>query len=246
MFEINRKDQHIMQTGIQHPLPDNPSDVALAGRIAARDQEAFAILMRRHNQRLFRTARSILHNDAEAEDAVQETYLQAYRSIGTFRGDATLSTWLTRIVVNQSLGRIRRAGRRAQITSLYADEESNHDHDEADMKPSTAESPEGSAMRAQARAMLESSIDALPEQFRTVFVMRAIEEMSGEEVALCLDIPEATVRSRFFRARSQLRTALLDHVDSAFGDVFSFDGARCDRIVATVLERLNNAPSDAL
>ena len=231
-----------MQTA---PLPDNLSDAALAGRIAARDQDAFAILMRRHNQRLFRTARSILHNDAEAEDAVQETYLQAYRSIGTFRADATLATWLTRIAVNQSLGRLRRAGRRAQITSLYADEENNHDLDEADMKPSTAESPEGSAMRAQARAMLESSIDALPEQFRTVFVMRAIEEMSGEEVALCLDIPEATVRSRFFRARSQLRSALLDHVDSAFGDVFSFDGVRCDRIVATVLERLNDAPSDA-
>ena len=231
-----------MQTA---PLPDNLSDAALAGRIAARDQDAFAILMRRHNQRLFRTARSILHNDAEAEDAVQETYLQAYRSIGTFRADATLATWLTRIAVNQSLGRLRRAGRRAQITSLYVGEENYHDLDEADMKPSTAESPEGSAMRAQARAMLESSIDALPEQFRTVFVMRAIEEMSGEEVALCLDIPEATVRSRFFRARSQLRSALLDHVDSAFGDVFSFDGARCDRIVANVLERLNDAPSDA-
>jgi RNA polymerase sigma-70 factor (ECF subfamily) len=235
-----------MQTAIRHPLPDNPSDVELAARIAAHDQNAFVILMRRHNQRLFRTARSILHNDAEAEDAVQESYLQAYRSINTFRGDAKLSTWLTRIVVNQSLARIRRAGRRAQITSLYADEENNHDVSEAEMKPSTAESPEGSAMRAQARALLESSIDALPEQFRTVFVMRAVEEMSGEEVALCLGIPEATVRSRFFRARSQLRSALLDHVDSAFGDVFSFDGARCDRIVATVLDRLNIAPSDAL
>lgn len=233
-----------MQTPIAHLQPDNLSDIELAGRIAARDQDAFAILMRRHNQRLFRTARSILHNDAEAEDAVQEAYLQAYRSISTFRGDAKMSTWLTRIVVNQSLARIRREGRRAQITSLYAGEENNDEVNEADMKPSIAESPEGSAMRAQARAMLESSIDALPEQFRTVFVMRAIEEMSGEEVALCLDIPEATVRSRFFRARSQLRTALLDHVDSAFGDVFSFDGARCDRIVATVFERLNETPSD--
>src|SRR4051812_39409989 len=133
-----------MQTA---PLPEHLSDVELAVRIAAQDQQAFTILMRRHNQRLFRTARSILHNDAEAEDAVQETYLQAYRSIGTFRGDATLATWLTRIAVNQSLGRIRRAGRRAQITTLYADEENNHDLDEADMKPSTAESPEGSAMR---------------------------------------------------------------------------------------------------
>lgn len=139
-----------------------------------------------------------------------------------------------------------KAGRRAQITNLHGDGGDINDLDEADMKPSSTESPESSAMRAQARAMLESSIDALPEQFRTVFVMRAVEEMSGEEVALCLNIPEATVRSRYFRARSQLRAAMLDHVDSAFGDVFSFDGARCDRIVATVLERLNNPPSDAV
>ena len=235
-----------MQAADHHLPPEKLTDLELAGRIAAHDQQAFTVLMRRHNQRLFRSARSILHSDAEAEDAVQDAYLQAYRSIATFRGDAQLSTWLTRIVVNQALARLRKAGRRAQITSLHGDAEDIHDLDEADMKASTTESPESSAMRAQARAMLELSIDALPEQFRTVFVMRAVEEMSGEEVALCLDIPEATVRSRYFRARSLLRTAMLNHVDSAFGDVFSFDGARCDRIVATVLASLNNPSSDVL
>jgi RNA polymerase sigma-70 factor, ECF subfamily len=185
-----------MQAAEHHLPPEKLTDLELAGRIAAHDQQAFTVLMRRHNQRLFRSARSILHSDAEAEDAVQDAYLQAYRSIATFRGDAQLSTWLTRIVVNQALARLRKAGRRAQITSLHGDAEDIHDLDEADMKASTTESPESSAMRAQARAMLELSIDALPEQFRTVFVMRAVEEMSGEEVALCLDIPEATTFPR--------------------------------------------------
>lgn len=220
------------------------TDAALAARIAAGDQKAFALLMRRHNQRLFRTARSILHNDAEAEDAVQESYLLAYRSIALFRADAKLSTWLTRIVVNESLGRVRKAGRRDQLSLIRGAEDDINDANEVDMKASTNESPENSAIRAQARALLETSIDALPEQFRTVFVMRAVEEMSGEEVALCLGIPEATVRSRFFRARSQLRTALLDHADYACSDAFAFDGARCDRIVATVLARICSMPSD--
>jgi RNA polymerase sigma-70 factor (ECF subfamily) len=114
---------------------------------------------------------------------------------------------------------------------------------EGDMNQGATESTEQGAMRAQARQLLEASIDALPETFRTVFVLRAVEEMSGEEVARCLDIPEATVRSRFFRARSQLRAALLNQIDLAFEDAFSFDGARCDRIVAVVLGRLSPDPA---
>jgi RNA polymerase sigma-70 factor (ECF subfamily) len=127
---------------------------------------------------------------------------------------------------------------------LHPDGDINNEHFEADMNDAATESAERQAMRAQARHLLEASIDALPEAFRTVFVLRAVEEMSGEEVARCLDIPEATVRSRFFRARSQLRAALLAQLDIAFEDVFSFDGARCDRIVAAVLARLPGSPAD--
>lgn len=232
-----------LQTTHEVPL-DKLADADLAARIAQRDQQAFALLMRRHNQRLFRAARSILRNDAEAEDAVQEAYLHAWHAIDSFRGDARLSTWLTRIVVNEALGRARKAARRDGLAGLHSGEEDFDNESENDMKAPLNESPESSAMRGQARAMLEASIDALPEQFRTVFVMRAVEEMSGEEVALCLNIPEATVRSRFFRARSQLRAALLEHADSACAEAFSFDGARCDRIVTNVLARLNNTPSD--
>lgn len=219
------------------------TDAELAARIAARDQGAFTLLMRRHNQQLFRTARSILHDDTEAEEAVQDAYLQAWRAIGQFRADARLATWLTRIVVNEAIARARKTTRRAQVVRLHPDGDINNDVSEADMNQGATESTEQGAMRAQARQLLEASIDALPEAYRTVFVLRAVEEMSGEEVARCLDIPEATVRSRFFRARSQLRAALLSQMDLAFEDVFSFDGARCDRIVATVLARLPTDPA---
>jgi RNA polymerase sigma-70 factor (ECF subfamily) len=231
-----------MQTMTSGAVPERLGDAELAARIAARDQDAFALLMRRHNQLLFRTARSILHDDTEAEEAVQDAYLQAWRAIGQFRADARLSTWLTRIVVNAAIGRLRKSTRRAEVVRLHPDGDINNDVSEAGMDHGATESIEQGAMRAQTRQLLEASIDALPEAFRTVFVLRAVEEMSGEEVARCLDIPEATVRSRFFRARSQLRAALLNQIDLAFEDVFSFDGARCDRIVAAVLGQL---PPDA-
>jgi RNA polymerase sigma-70 factor (ECF subfamily) len=214
------------------PLQDTISDADLAHRIGDGDEAAFVLLMRRHNRLLYRTARSILRDDAEAEDALQDSYLQAYRAIGQFRGDARLATWLTRIVINESIARSRKTARRAEVTPL-------DDYPlEATMEPGAPDSPESGAMRAETRRLLEKSIDALPEVFRTVFVLRALEEMNGEEVAACLDIPEATVRSRFFRARSMLRAALARDADMALEQAFSFDGARCDRIVARVLERL--------
>jgi RNA polymerase sigma-70 factor (ECF subfamily) len=228
------------------PHPDAISDAELARRIAAHDQGAFVLLMRRHNQLLYRTARSILRDDAEAEDALQESYLQAYRAIGQFRGDARLATWLTRIVINEAIARSRKAARRADIMPLQLDALPADYPTEATMEPGATESPENGAIRAETRRLLEKSIDALPEVFRTVFVLRALEEMSGEEVAACLDIPEATVRSRFFRARGMLRAALAHDADLALEQAFSFDGARCDRIVAGVLARLEiSQPGDA-
>jgi RNA polymerase sigma-70 factor (ECF subfamily) len=222
---------------------DHLSDADLARRIAAHDQAAFVLLMRRYNQLLYRTARSILRDDAEAEDALQDAYLQAYRAIDQFRGDAKLATWLTRIVINEAIARSRKTARRAEVMHLHHGAEPTDYLIEAPMEPGPSESPETGAIRAQTRELLEKSIDALPDVFRTVFVLRALEEMSGEEVAACLDIPEATVRSRFFRARSMLRAALARDVDMAFEQAFSFDGARCDRIVAGVLEQLKLSQS---
>jgi RNA polymerase sigma-70 factor (ECF subfamily) len=236
-----------MQAAAPEFPPDSLSDAELARRIAAHDQHAFVLLMRRHNQLLYRTARSILRDDAEAEDALQDAYLQAYRAIGQFRGDAKLATWLTRIVINEALARARKSARRAEVIQLQPGAEpADYDYSsEATMERAASESPEHGALRTETRQLLEKCIDALPDAFRTVFVLRVLEEMSGEEVAACLGIPEATVRSRFFRARGMLRAALAADLDVAFEQAFSFDGARCDRIVAGVLAQLSNSqPGD--
>ncbi|TFW32160.1 RNA polymerase sigma factor [Massilia horti] len=220
---------------------NDPSDAELAQRIACADQQAFVLLMRRHNQRLFRTARSILHDDAESQDAVQDAWLHAWRAIAQYRGEASLSTWLTRIVVNEAIARERKSSRRAQVTPLYGEDLPLPENTEAGMDTGEPDTPERGAMRQEARALLEQALDVLPEAFRTVFMLRAVEEMNGEEVAACLGIPEATVRSRFFRARAMLRAALAREFDYALEEAFGFAGERCDRIVAAVLARLDQS-----
>ena len=220
------------------PPDELPESEAIA-RIVAGDRAAFVWLMRRYNQKLYRTARSILKDDAEAEDAVQEAYLLAHRSLAGFRGDATLSTWLVRVVVNESLGRLRKRKRDAEIIRLGHTDTEVDDALETTMDNAPFEPPESAALRAETRRLLESKIDLLPDAFRTVFMLRAVEEMSVEETAVALGIPEPTVRSRYFRAKGLLREALARDVDMAIGDAFAFAGSRCDRIVAQVLARLD-------
>jgi RNA polymerase sigma factor (sigma-70 family) len=214
-------------------------DVELARRIGERDERAFEAVMRAHNRLLYRLARSILKDDAEAEDAVQEAYLAAYRNIAGFRGGAKLSTWLARIVINEAYGRLRKHQQRGVVVALGTAGARDEPHiEEGAMADDHTERPDAAAMRAELRRMLERQIDALPEQFRTVFVLRDVEEMSVEETSECLDIPPATVRSRAFRARALLRAALSREIDTATVDAFGFAGARCDRIVANVLEQM--------
>jgi RNA polymerase sigma-70 factor (ECF subfamily) len=214
------------------------SDPELAQRIASGDKDAFELLMRRHNQILYRTARSILKDDAEAEDAAQDAWLLAYRAIGNFRGDAKLSTWLVRIVVNEAISRRRKRSRGAEVIQLNGETQEDREAVEENVNQTLPEQPEHAARRAQTRRLLEAKIDELPDAFRTVFVLRALEELSVEEAAVALGIPEATVRSRFFRARGLLREALSKEIDLAYGDAFAFAGARCDRIVAGVMAKL--------
>ena len=218
------------------------SDWELAERMRHGDERAFELVMRRHNRLLFRTARAILSDDFEAEDCVQEAYLQAFRSIAAFRGESKLSTWLTRIVVNQALGKLRK--RKQEGANIGLDNVLDLDGHVRGMSPSLAEpeQPEAGARREEMRRLLERKIDELPAAFRTVFVLRALEEWSAEEVAACMAIPEATVRTRFFRARALLRESLEKEVDLALEDAFAFAGARCDRIVQTVLDRLRRTP----
>ena len=228
------------------PLPDDRAadDAALASRAGAGDAAAFAQLMRRYNRRLFRMARSLLRDTAEAEDALQEAYLSAYRAIGGFRGEASLATWLTRVVANECTARLRKHARRDNIVPMVSvqdlemPEEMPMPTDAHDPDPGR---PEQAFERAELRALLERRIDALPEVFRAVFVLRCVEELSVEETAACLGVPEATVRTRLFRARSLLRESLAQDIDLAERDVFAFDGERCDRMVAGVLGRLRGS-----
>lgn len=218
---------------------DKETDAALRQRVVDGEQAAFADLMRRYNRRLYRVARSILRDDAEAEDALQEAYIQAYRALPGFRGDSSLATWLTRIVMNAALMRRRSSGRMAEVIELGA--EPRLDGLAAMREPGhgdAADQPEQAFQRTQARGLIEAKIDGLPEVFRTVFILRAVEELSVEETAKVLGIPDATVRSRYFRARGMLREALARELDFALEDAFGFDGERCNRIVANVMERL--------
>jgi RNA polymerase sigma-70 factor, ECF subfamily len=222
------------ETLARAPDPGPLGDAEVAGRAARGDARAFEAIMRRHNRMLFRTARSILKSDAEAEDALQDAYLRAWRAIGGYRSEAKLSTWLVRIVINESLGRLRRQG--AVVIPMDGASESAHAEAEDSMEDDPDQQPDRMALRAEVRALIEARIDRLPDAFRSVFILRAVEECSVEDVAAALDLPEATVRTRFFRARGLLREGLSRDIDMAIGDAFAFDGERCDRIVARVLQ----------
>jgi RNA polymerase sigma-70 factor, ECF subfamily len=222
-------------------------DFELAGRIARNDHAAFEALMRRHNGKLFRVARAILRDDAEAEDALQEAYLDAYRHMDDFRGGAQVATWLTRIVINQALMRLRRRKRDRVVVPFgdrrAADRSGGPDQPEADVVDDTTESPPGAVLRGELRRLLERRIDDLPIAFRTVFVMRDVDDLTVQETADCLAIPAATVRTRLFRARALLRETLARDLDAATAEVFGFAGERCDRIVAGVLATLTRSAS---
>ena len=217
---------------------DAQDDAALVQQVQRGQQAAFGVLMRRYNRRLYRTARAIVKDDAGAEDALQEAYVAAYRHIGAFRGDSAFGTWLTRIVVNQSLQALRKS-RRERVVVPFGDPADDEELEVADEPRYT---PESLMLRTEIRRLVERKIDELPAAYRTVFMLREVEDLTVEETAAALDIPPATVRSRLFRAKAHLREALTQEMDVATQDVFGFDGERCDRIVRTVLARIAAAP----
>lgn len=210
---------------------------ALVSRARQHDEAAVRELIRRNNQRLFRAARAVLRNDAEAEDVVQETYVKAFTRLQLFEGRSAFSTWLTRIALNEALGRRRR--QRPTVEVEMADLAQSGG---ADIIPfpgaATPVSPEGSTGRREMQVLLEELIDALPDPFRLVFVLREVEDMSTDEVASHLDIKPATVKTRLFRARKLLREALEARVAGGFAQLYPFDGARCSGMADRVVARL--------
>ncbi|MBB5575884.1 RNA polymerase sigma factor [Rhizobium paranaense] len=219
----------------QRPDPSSLSEAELIARTKASDENAIRIIIQRNNQRLFRAARTIVGNDAEAEDVVQATYVQAFINLSAFRENSRLSTWLTRIALNEAFARVR--GRR-DFTGL----------EEIDMQnkasgggllhfPSSLASadPEAELARNQTRHLLEHAIDALPAEFRTVFILRDVEGFSTEETSSLLGIKLETTKTRLHRARKMMRLSIEKQFSGAFSALFPFDGARCadmaDRVV---------------
>ena len=213
------------------------SDAELARLCESRDRGAITHVISSNNQRLFRTAWSILRNRAEAEECVQAAYLAAFAAIATFEGRSTLSTWLTRIVINEALGR-RRAEERRRRHLEGKGVAVLDDYREALMRGSEPDMPDVAVAREQIRKLLEQAVAGLPDAFRTVFVLREIEGLSSEDTASILGIPVATVKTRLFRGRQRLQQMLAPELGTALAGTFPFAGADCAALTDRVLEAL--------
>lgn len=214
------------------------TDAELVARAGLGDALAFETIMRRHNRLLFRSARGVVGDDAEAQDVVQETYLRAFSTLTSFRGASALGTWLARIAINVALDVQRRSGHAVQLDDTQdLDTEPAMEHMMAFNAPAD-DAPDTQAERSQMRALLQRAINSLPVIYRSVFILRAVEEMSVDETASCLQVSEAVVKTRYLRARSMLRDALGTQVEAHTQDVYAFAGARCDAVVAHVLAEL--------
>ena len=223
----------------QKPVELNPSEMAAA--LVRKDVRAVQQVTQANNQRLFRVAWSILRNRAEAEDVVQETYLRGFAAIASFHGQSSLSTWLTRIAINEALGRKRQAGRRAAFLEQNA--VAVLDTYREKLMGSPDPTPEADMLRKELAKALEHAVAQLPDLFRTVFVLRQIEGLSVAETADLLEIAEETVKTRFHRARLRLQRLLDPELKSALGETVAFAGADCERLTAKVLQRLGYEPN---
>ncbi|TPI21807.1 RNA polymerase sigma factor [Mesorhizobium sp. B3-2-1] len=206
-------------------------ELELAQRAMANDGAAFRTIIKTHNQRLYRIARGVVRNDSEAEDVVQEAYVRAFAHLESFRGDASLGTWLSRIVINEALGRLRKR-RRTAATPV------NPQAEIIQFPLNPTDDPERTMAQRQILALVERATDTLPDLYRMVFVARVIEGLSIEETSELLGVRPETVKTRLHRARVLLRKALDDQIGPVLLDAFPFAGRRCERLTAAVMERL--------
>ncbi|WP_037154947.1 RNA polymerase sigma factor [Rhizobium freirei] len=225
-------------TAASRHVPDMAalSDTDLVVHARTGDEMAIRILVQRHNRRLFRSARAIVRDDAEAEDIVQATYVHAFTHLNAFRDEAQLSTWLTRITLNEALGRVRRHRPNVGLEEIDMTVEAGRGELLQFPTPLSGADPETEFSRGEARRLLERTVDGLPDEFRAIFVLRDVEGMSTEEAASYLGIKPATAKTRLHRARKMMRTAIEKQLVGAFTQLFPFDGARCvamaDRVIA--------------
>jgi RNA polymerase sigma-70 factor, ECF subfamily len=217
------------EAGTERPDARLLSDEEVVERVRNGEPALFEILMRRYNQRIYRAARAIVRDDAEAEDVMQDAYVRAYASLGQFAGRATFATWLTKIAVHEALARVRRRGRFVDIEETMP------------RLVSSAPNPEQRVSDRELGAALESAVDDLPDAFRAVFMLRDVEGLSTAETAESLGINEDTAKTRLHRARAILRGRLLSRATDLLPGTFSFGQSRCDRVVAAVLARIETA-----
>jgi RNA polymerase sigma-70 factor (ECF subfamily) len=213
------------------------TDEEIVARVCAGERELFELLMHRHNSRVYHAARAILHDGGETEDVMQDAYLRAYEHLRDFEGRARFSTWLTRIAVNEALARVRQKKRLDSLDSCT---------EEQSIFTTPASSPEQQTSDAEMRGLLEKAVGVLPEALRAVFVLRAIEGMSGAEVAERLNISKETVKTRMFRARRRLQKMLVESTEPALPSMYDFHVSRSDRVVATRLGRRRDRCGGAL
>lgn len=217
-------------------ITDATADMELARRAIARDGQAFMTIMQVHNQRLYRIARGIIRNDSEAEDIVQEAYVLAFAHLANFRGESSLGTWLSRIVINEALGRLRTGRRKADVLRPIGD---SHDATVIQFPlPASVDDPERMMAQRQILNLVERATDNLPDIYRTVFVARVIEGLSVEETADLLGLRPETVKTRLHRARHLVRKQLHEQIGPVLLDAFPFAGRRCARLAASVMGRL--------
>jgi RNA polymerase sigma-70 factor (ECF subfamily) len=212
------------------------ADMELALRAKARDADAFRAIMRINNQKLYRLVRSIIRNDSEAEDIVQETYVTAFAHLSSFRGEASLATWLSRIAINEALGRLRK---RRRAASVISGEPASDAHVIPFPLGASGDDPERTMAQRQILRLVEQATDTLPDVYRTVFVARVIEGLSMEETADLLRLKPQTVKTRLHRARALVRKQLDEQIGPIMLDAFPFAGRRCERLTSAVMKRLD-------
>jgi len=224
-----------METGstLEPVTGDQLSDEEVVNRVKAGDTALYEIIMRRYNQRLYRVARAILRDDGEAEDVMQDTYVRAFENLHQFAGKAAFATWLTRIAVNESLGRLKLRHRIDQL------EDENETAGASMSLTESASDPESKASVGELTELLERALLALPEPYRAVVMLRDVEEMSTSETAAALDLTEENVKVRLHRGRSMIRNWLIERVGTTSRGAFPFMGERCDRVVAAVFSKIN-------
>ncbi|MER9436752.1 RNA polymerase sigma factor [Mesorhizobium sp. M7A.F.Ca.US.011.01.1.1] len=208
-----------------------PGEMQLVRRALARDGDAFRTIIKTHNQRLYRIARGVVRNDSEAEDIVQEAYVKAFAHLDAFRGDSSLATWLSRIVINEALGRLRKRRRTVALPE-------NPQAEIIRFPLNPSDDPERTMAQRQILQLVEQATDSLPDVYRTVFVARVIEGLSIEETADLLGVRPQTVKTRLHRARALVRKALDDQIGPVLLDAFPFAGRRCERLTSAVMRRL--------